>query len=122
LLRWSRWLAGGGVYDITFRTVPRGLYEGHGNIQGPVRKAYHSASKAAGFGKREGNLAYLASDLTLSIGVLFRPVLRTDAWRLFKYSRADKEAAVRQMGAGAIMMEGAVDSNTGYQLYKDYRE
>lgn len=100
----------------------RGLYEGRGDVQGPVRKVYHRASKVVGFDQREGNMAYLVSDLMLSIGVLFRPVLRADAWRLFNYLRADKEAAVRQMGAGAIIMEGAADSNTGYQLYKEYRE
>lgn len=60
--------------------------------------------------------------MALSIGVLFRPVLRPDAWRLFKYYRVDKEAAVRQMSKGGVFIEGAVNGNTGYQLYDEYKE
>ncbi|CAK14832.1 DUF4225 domain-containing protein [Pseudomonas entomophila] len=60
----------------------------HGGVE-PVA-CVHSASKALGYGEREGDIAYLGSDMALSIGVLFRPVLRPDAWRLFKYYRVDK--------------------------------
>ena len=100
----------------------RGLYEERENVRGPVRAAYQSASKALGYGEREGDIAYLGGDMALSIGVLFRPVLRPDAWRLFKYYRVDKEAAVRQMSKGGVFIEGAVNGNTGYQLYDEYKE
>lgn len=60
----------------------RGLYEGRDDIQGPVKKGYQEASKALGFTEHEGKVAYLVADLSLSIGALFRPVLKPDAWRL----------------------------------------
>ncbi|HKS11653.1 MAG TPA: DUF4225 domain-containing protein [Pseudomonas sp.] len=45
----------------------RNLYEGRDDVEGPVRKAYHSAARALGYTEKEGNEAYLAGDLALSV-------------------------------------------------------
>lgn len=100
----------------------RGLFEARDDVEGPVRKAYQTVAEAVGYSEREGNLAYLGSDLVLSVSALLRAVPRADAWRLFKYYRMDKEAAIRQMGGGALFIEMGVNSSTGYQLYEEYKK
>ncbi|AZL73291.1 DUF4225 domain-containing protein [Pseudomonas oryziphila] len=100
----------------------RGLYEGRDDVQGPVKKGYQEASKKLGFTEREGKLAYLVADLSLSIGALFRPVLKPDAWRLYKYYRVDKEIAIKQMSKAALGAEAAVNTPTAIDLYKEYKK
>lgn len=100
----------------------RGLYEGRDDIQGPVKKGYQEVSKALGYTAREGKAAYLVADLSLSIGALFRPVLKPDAWRLYKYYRVDKEAAIRQMSNTAMGAEAALNTPTAIDLYKEYKK
>lgn len=67
-------------------------------------------------------MAYLAADLSLSIGALFRPVLKPDAWRLYKYYRIDREVAIRQMSKAALGAEAAVNTPTAIDLYKEYKK
>ncbi|MDZ4017330.1 DUF4225 domain-containing protein [Pseudomonas sichuanensis] len=100
----------------------RGLYEGRDDIEGPVKKGYREASKILGYTEREGTLAYLASDAALSVGALFRPVLKADAWRLYKYYSVDKEAAIRQMSTAAGVVETATTGATAYQFNKEYKK
>ncbi|AZL68253.1 DUF4225 domain-containing protein [Pseudomonas oryziphila] len=100
----------------------RGLYEGNGDVQGPVRKVYQGAAEKMGYTKREGNLAYLGSDFLLSMGGLARPVVKPGGWKLFKYHRIDKEMAVRQMGKGALTTESVVNANTAHEFYKETKE
>ncbi|WP_194788877.1 DUF4225 domain-containing protein [Pseudomonas sp. UFMG81] len=99
-----------------------GLYEGRSDVEGPVRELYQGASKKLGYTEREGNLAYLASDVLLSVGALGRPVIKPDAWRLYKYYRFDKEMAVRQMGKGALVVETVVNANTSHQFYEELKK
>ncbi|MDF9618177.1 DUF4225 domain-containing protein [Pseudomonas entomophila] len=108
---------GNNLYENT-----RGLYEGRGDVQGPVRKAYQGAAEKLGYTEREGNLAYLGSDFLLSLGGLARPVVKPGGWKLFKYHRVDKEMAVRQMGKGALTAESLVNTNTTYEFYKEIKE
>lgn len=91
-------------------------------MEGPVRKGYQMASERLGYSEREGNLAYLASDVALSIGVLFRPVPRADAWKLFRYYKFDKEMAIRQLSALGLSVEGTTSGSTAYQFYEEYKK
>lgn len=100
----------------------RGLYEGRDDIEGPVKKGYREVSKGLGYTEREGTLAYLAADATLSVGALLRPVLKADAWRLYKYYSVDKEVAVKQMGRSAVFMEGLTNGATAYQFSEELKK
>lgn len=100
----------------------RNLYEDRNDIEGPVRKGYQAAAKVVGYTSREGNMAYLAGDLALSGIGMMRKVLKSDAWRLFKYIDTDKQRAIMQMSKPALFLEIEVDAQTGHQLYKEYKE
>ncbi|MFJ4348995.1 DUF4225 domain-containing protein [Pseudomonas sp. NPDC089401] len=100
----------------------RGLYEGRNDVEGPVRKAYQHASEYFGFSSREGNMAYLSSDIAISLGALGRKVLKPGAWKLFKYYQMDKEAIIRQMGVVPLLTETAVNGSTARQLYEESKK
>ncbi|QXH45027.1 DUF4225 domain-containing protein [Pseudomonas xanthosomatis] len=94
----------------------RGLYEGRSDVSGPVKKVYQGAAKAVGYTEREGTAAYLASDITMSVGALFRNVPKVGAWKLFKYNKMDKEIAVRQMSNFSLYVEMGVNWASAQQL------
>ncbi|MCG8292103.1 DUF4225 domain-containing protein [Pseudomonas entomophila] len=100
----------------------RGLYEGRDDVEGPVKKGYREISKSLGYTEREGTLAYLATDATLSLRALLRPVLKADAWRLYKYYSVDKEMAVKQMSRSAVFMEGLTNGATTYQFNEELKK
>lgn len=89
------------------------------DTEGPVRRGYQAVAKAVGYGKREGNIAYGATDLGLSAYAFGRYVLKPDAWRLFRYIRADYMRSYKGMGASAMGFEIYTDVQTGQQVYKE---
>lgn len=88
----------------------RGLWEGRSDIQGPVRKGYQEVAKMMGGGAFEGDMAYGGADVLLSVIALKRPVLKPDAWRLFRYVRSDYLQAYEITSKSALSFE--VISNT----------
>lgn len=67
----------------------RNLWAGHSDTQGPIRKVYHAVAIVSGGTEREGNIAYGVADLAGSVFGAGRLVLKPEAWRLFRYVRAD---------------------------------
>lgn len=97
----------------------RNLLEDRIDTEGPVRQGYQAVAKAVGYGEREGNMAYGATDIGLSAYALSRYVLKPDAWRLFRYVRADYVRSYKNMGASAMGFEIYTDLQTGKQVYQE---
>lgn len=97
----------------------RNLLEDRIDTEGPVRQGYQAVAKAVGYGEREGNMAYGATDIGLSAYALSRYVLKPDAWRLFRYVRADYVRSYKSMGASAMGFEIYTDLQTGKQVYQE---
>ena len=108
---------GNNVYENT-----RNLLEKRSDVQGPVRKAYQGIAKLLGQSESSGNMAYLAGDLTLSGVGIMHPVLKPDAWRLFRFVRADFERAYKQMSTRALKFELGVDALTIQQLNNEHEK
>lgn len=100
----------------------RSLYEGRSDVEGPVRKTYQKAAKQLGYTDSGGNMAYLAGDLAMPGIGMMRPVLKPDAWRLFRFMKTDRERAYMQMNRVALALEGGVDAVTAKQLYNEYNK
>lgn len=81
------------------------LFLQHIDTQGPVRKLYQGVSKASGKGDVEANIAYGAVDVGTSIYGLGRLLLKRDAWRLFRYIRADYVRVYSQTSVPALTFE-----------------
>jgi hypothetical protein len=84
----------------------------------PLRSAYRQAAKALGGDVQDGDIAYSIGDLSLSAGSLFRSVLKTDTWKLFRYIRDDYIIGWRDMGAAGLISELVGDSAVGLSLYQ----
>lgn len=67
----------------------RDLVRGQSDTQGPVRRAYHSAARFMGAGSFEGDMAYGAVDVGMSVYGAGRLLVRPEAWRLFRYVHSD---------------------------------
>nr|WP_314875422.1 DUF4225 domain-containing protein [uncultured Pseudomonas sp.] len=104
-----------------FYEASRNLVESRSDVEGPVRRAYQSGARALGMSAREGNMAYLSSDIAMSGASLIRPVLKKDSWRLFRYLSSDKELAFRQMSAPALTLEQLLNTQTGKSLHDEYK-
>lgn len=98
----------------------RDLLERRSGTQGPVRRFYHSMAELRNGGELEGNMAYGAMDLTLSIYSVSRMVLKPDAWRLFRYVKTDYVRAYKTTGQNALIFEGISNSLTGRSMYMEY--
>lgn len=98
------------------------LYSARSDVQGPVRKAYKGAAKQLGYSEAGGNMAYLVGDLALSGAGVMQPVLKPDAWRLFRFIRTDRERAFKQMSRETLVLEIGVDAITAEQLYDEYKK
>lgn len=97
----------------------RNLLEARNDTEGPIRRGYQAAAKAVGYGEREGNIAYGATDLGLSAYALGRHVLKPDSWRLFRYIRTDYMRSYKGMGASAMGFEIYTDFQAGKQLHQE---
>ena len=97
----------------------RNLLNDRTDTEGPVRKGYQVAAKAVGYGEREGNIAYGATDLGLSAYAFGRYILKPDAWRLFRYVKTDYVRSYKDMGASTMGFEVYTDFQTGKQVYQE---
>ncbi|MFJ2412247.1 DUF4225 domain-containing protein [Pseudomonas sp. NPDC087814] len=84
-----------------------------------LRKGYHSALSAMGYGEREANMAYGSVDIGLSAYSVTRHVLKPDAWRLFRYLNTDKIRAYKTMGPTSLAFEAGADVLTLKNLYQE---
>lgn len=100
----------------------RNLVTGQSDTTGPLRKGYHSASSAMGYGKREANMAYGSVDIGLSAYSVTRRVFKPDSWRLFRYISTDKIRAYKTMGPSSLAFEAISDSITLEQLYQETKK
>lgn len=100
----------------------RNLWDGRSDAEGPVRKSYQEVAKVLGKSVHEGNIAYGAVDVGLSLYGLKRLVLKSDAWRLFRYVRSDYVRAYKTMGIGGVGYEVYINVETGAQIYKEVKE
>ena len=57
-------------------------------------------------------MAYGAADLIMSGWGLFRLLPKKDAWRLYRYLRADKEVALKQTRSGILVIDAGADIGT----------
>jgi len=96
-------------YYLVYREDPTSM---------PLRSAYRQAAKTLGGDDKDGDIAYSIGDLSLSAGSLFRSVLKTDAWKLFRYIRDDYIIGWRDMGAAGLISELVGDSAVGLSLYQ----
>ena len=90
----------------------RSLWGGRSDIQGPLRKGYQGAAKIMGGGEFAGDMAYGAVDLGLSAYGVGRLVLRPDAWRLFRYVRADFVRGYEHSSKAALTFEVISNATT----------
>ncbi|MFJ4452669.1 DUF4225 domain-containing protein [Pseudomonas sp. NPDC089392] len=97
----------------------RGLYEGRTDVVGPIRKLYQEAAKSAGYGEREGNMAYYSADLVFSGRALARKVPKKGTWRLFRYLESDMERKFRQLGKGGLLFEFGASALTLGSLHDE---
>jgi len=95
----------------------RNLWEGRSDIQGPVRKGYQEAAKMMGGGAFEGDMAYGTVDLGLSAYGVGRLILKPDAWRLFRYVRADYVRGYENSSKAALTFEVISDTATVNSMY-----
>ncbi|BBP70748.1 hypothetical protein PHLH6_27520 [Pseudomonas sp. Seg1] len=100
----------------------RNLWEGRSDIQGPVRKGYQETAKLIGGGAFEGNMAYGAVDLGLSVYGLDRLVLKPDAWRLFRYVHSDYVRGYENVSKKVLATEVISDGITIRSVHLDVRE
>ncbi|PWB31083.1 hypothetical protein DCO48_18105 [Pseudomonas sp. SDI] len=98
------------------------LWTGRSDAQGPVRKGYQLLANTLGGKKQDGNVAYGAVDIGLSIYSMGRLVSKPGAWRLFRYVKTDYVRAHTTMGTGPIMFEIGIDMMTGQQIYVELKE
>lgn len=98
------------------------FWTGRNDAQGPLRKGYQTAASALGATAQDGNIAYGAIDISLSIYGMWRMVLKPGSWRLFRYVKSDYVHACKIMGSGPIMFEIGVDMMTGQQVYVELNE
>ncbi|MDF3840688.1 DUF4225 domain-containing protein [Pseudomonas citronellolis] len=95
----------------------RNLWEGCSDIQGPVRKGYQEAAKMMGGGDFEGDMAYGTVDLGLSAYGVGRLILKPDAWRLFRYVRADYVRGYENSSKAALTFEVISDTAAVNSMY-----
>ena len=74
-----------------------------------------------GGGNFEGNMAYGAVDLGMSVYGLGRYVLKSDAWRLFRYVSTDYAQAYNLAGKKVLAAEALADGVTISALVEEIR-
>jgi len=72
-----------------------------------------------GGGAFEGNMAYGAVDLGLSVYGLGRLVLKPDAWRLFRYVRTDYVRGYENSSNVSLVIGVFSDASTIGSMYKE---
>lgn len=102
------------------------IYEGVGNIfedrsdvEGPVRKGYHNVSKALGGNKSDGDIAYSATDLGLSIYSLLRMVVKPGSWRLFYNLPSDYSRSYKVSGGVSLSVEAGASIQSLSQIHDE---
>ncbi|VVO04462.1 hypothetical protein PS718_02931 [Pseudomonas fluorescens] len=99
----------------------RNLWEGRSDTQGPVRKGYQKVAKFIGGGAFEGNMAYGTIDLGLSVYGAGRLILKPDAWRLFRYVRADYVRGHEGSSKISLLIESVSGAATVDALYQEVK-
>lgn len=90
----------------------RNLMQGRSDSEGWVRQGYQKVAQAAGGTKRDGNIAYFVTDLTLSGWGLTRKVVSPEARKLFRYIDADFVRGAETMTKFALGTEILVNAIT----------
>ncbi|MGC1331487.1 DUF4225 domain-containing protein, partial [Pseudomonas sp.] len=99
----------------------RNIWEGRSDTQGPVRKVYQKAAQAVGSGELEGNMAYGAVDLGMSVYGLGRFALKPDSWRLFRYISTDYAQVYTQTSHKVLFIELAAGSGTINSMWQELK-
>lgn len=98
------------------------LWHGRSDTEGPLRDVYRMIANKTGGTAFLGNMAYGGVDLVLSGYGVFRLVVKDDAWRLWKYIRADKVRGYQLMSAPALLLEAAADGVTIDSMYQQWKK
>lgn len=98
------------------------LLTGRTDSEGWVRQGYQAVAKSMGGTPQDGNIAYGFADIGLSVYGMARMVLKTGAWRLFKYIPSDYVRSYTTMSGTAIVFEVGVDMLTGEQVYVEIKK
>ncbi|MHA6159391.1 DUF4225 domain-containing protein [Pseudomonas sichuanensis] len=91
----------------------RNIIQRRDDTVGPLRQGYQEIAKALGGKASHGNVAYGIAEMALSVFGVTTLVVSRDAWRLFRYIRADMVPAYKSAGAGLIAFELGVNVMTG---------
>lgn len=104
------------------------IYENGANLlhhrsdtEGWARNAYQSISSFIGGSDYEGNMIYGTVDLVMSGWGLFKLVPKKDAWRLYRYIRADKEIAIKQIAPELIILEAGASTSTIHSMQQEWK-
>lgn len=90
------------------------------NAQGWTRETYHWAAKQLGYTEAQANIAYGAVDIGMSVRSMVRLVPKQQAWRLFRYLRADLERSWRQTRIGILATDVAADVFTADSMWDEW--
>lgn len=93
------------------------LIQDRSDSEGWVRQGYQKTAQLAGGTKSDGNVAYLATDLGLSLWGLKRKVVSPSARKLFRYIDKDLTSAHKTMTKPALYSEISVDILTLKNLF-----
>ena len=74
-----------------------------------------------GGGAFEGNMAYGAADLGMSVYGIGRLVLKPDSWRLFRYVRTDYIRAHKNASMPALILDRGADAMTADGMREQWR-
>jgi len=96
----------------------RNMVKRSSDTQGPLRQVYQNIAGS----ESRGNLAYGMADIGLSIYGAVRPVLKPDAWRIFKYVKADYEMSVKQSSTRALLVDASAGIATGASMRDDLKK
>ncbi|MGY2293429.1 DUF4225 domain-containing protein [Pseudomonas sp. SDO528_S397] len=84
----------------------RNVWEGRTDTEGPLRKVYQQTALALGGEKETGDFAYSIVDASTSIYSLWRLMLKRDAWKLYRYIKADYIRAYKNSSAAGLAADG----------------
>jgi len=97
----------------------RNFWEGRSDTEGIVRKGYQKVAQLMGGDNFEGNIAYGAVDLGMSVYGLGRLALKPDSWRLFRYINTDYSRAYKLTTKKSLVAEGMGVTATALSVHTE---
>lgn len=93
------------------------IKNGDPNYKGHVRRGYEKGAVMLGLTSEQGDIIYGGVDLILSGYGLFRNVIKSESYRLFKWINTDTVIGFKDMKGPALTMEMLIDGLTINSTY-----